>query len=240
MKIRLLRTKVLNNLQSEIVNNLDRYRMGTFDFLSEDSANYFEIDSEVDEAKLALVDVSATDHEEISCCMRIHEAMGSIAPYLARDPRLWVYLTHSCLLEYSRKRWPIPKDNEKAISHIQKHFFANGTRGIERDNAASRLWWMAALCSRVSGMTLQESLTCFLHQYDVRANIIERPTTSQSIPIFSAVIKKLDESYKGNQRLFDRETFRSVMKELNLLGGVKLLSALDDNDIHTVVDNCMK
>ncbi len=165
--------------------------------------------------------------------------MHDIPPYLARDSRLWVYLTHTLLLDYSRKRWPIPNDDEKAVTHIRKHFFANGARGIERDNATSRLWWMANLCDRVDGLSLLDALIIFLHQYDVRANIIERPTTSQSVPVFSAVIKKLEKSFKQDQKLFEREKFRQVMKELNLQGGVKLLCALDEPEIEKIVDKCM-
>jgi hypothetical protein len=240
IKLRLLRSKMVQELNAGIADNLVRYRSGDFHFLEADPSNYFEIDQELDEQKMALVDCESEDHKEVDCCMHIHEAMGQIPPYLARDSRLWVYLTHTLLLGYSRKRWPIPEDDEKAVAHIRKHFFATGARGIERDNAASRLWWMATLCGRINGLTMKEALTSFLHQYDVRANIIERPTTSQSIPVFSAVIKKLDESYKGDQKLFEREKFRQVMKELNLKGGVKLLGALDEKEIGKIVDECLK
>lgn len=239
-KIRLLRARIIQQLTAEISSNLDRYRTGNFYLMDSDPANYIESKQEFDPEKLALVMCEDTAHKEVECCKAIFEAIGSIPPYLARDERLWVYLTHTSLLEYSRKRWPIPQDDEKAIAHIRKHFFAIGTRGIERDNAASRLWWMAALCSRVDGITLDESLTAFLYQYDVRANIIERPTTSQSIPVFSAVIRKLHQSYKGDEAkaLFERARFRSLMKELNLRGGVKLLGALSEAEIGSIVDAC--
>ena len=193
-KIRLLRTQIIQQLSANVADNLARYRTDDFEFLEEDPSNYIEIDQELDEQKLATVDCEIDDHKEVESCIHIYEAMGTIPPYLARDPRLWVYLTHTSLLAYTRKRWPIPVDDNKAVAHIRKHFFAAGNRGIERDNAASRLWWMATLCSRVKGLSLTEALTSFLYQYDVRANIIERPTTSQSVPVFSAVLKKLDES----------------------------------------------
>ena len=56
-----------------------------------------------------------------------------MTPYLARDARIWCYLTHTYLLEYSRNRWPIPADDEKAVKHIVSHFFTKGVRGFERD-----------------------------------------------------------------------------------------------------------
>jgi len=239
-KMRLLRSQIIQQMTAAVPENLASYRTGNFDLLASDPAHYIEIEQYVDEQKLALVDGNANDHKEVECCEKIYEAMGQMPPYLARDARLWVYLTHTSLLEYARKRWPIPPKDEEAVAHIRKHFFAVGARGIERDNAASRLWWMASLCNKVKGLSLTEALTSFLYQYDVRANIIERPTTSQSGPIFSAIINKLNASYQGDKTLFKREKFRAVMKELNLRGGVKLLEALDDEAIGGVVDECLK
>lgn len=238
-KIRLLRSRAIQQLTTDISSNLDRYRKGSFDFLEADPANYIECEQLLDELKLLQVACTADDHKEVECCIAIFGAMGAIPPYLARDSRIWVYLTHTVLLDYARTRWPIPADDEKAKAHIRKHFFATGARGIERDNAASRLWWMAALCNRVDGLALEDSLKAFLHQYDVRANIIERPTTSQSIPVFSAIIKKLHEALTTNdESLFEREKFRSVMRRLNLKGGVKLLGALSSADLNALVDEC--
>lgn len=55
----------------------------------------------------------------------MNQAMGGMSHYLARDERIWVYLTHTTLLSYARTRWPIPEDNEKAVKHIKSHFFAS-------------------------------------------------------------------------------------------------------------------
>lgn len=236
--VKLLKTVALKELTASIEANLEKYRSGSFDFLEVDSANYFEIDAQLDTLKIALVSCTPTDHNEIECCIAIHESLTGVTPYLARDPRLWVYLTHTVLLQYARTRWPIPDDKTKAISHIKKHFFAIGNRGIERDNAASRIWWMASLCYRVSNIPLREALSAFLDQYDVRANIIERPTTSQSVTVFNALVHRLCESYKSDKKLLERENFRPVMKKLNLKGGVKLLEALNDTQVNSILDEC--
>jgi hypothetical protein len=163
------------------------------------------------------------------------QALPEITPYLARDERFWVYLSHTNLIKYARARWPIPDENEKAVAHIQTHFFARGERGIERDNLGSRLWWMAHICGRVEDMAISEALQVFLYRADVRANIIERPSTSQNTVLFSAIIRKLKESFEGNRALFERGKFRAFMKELNLQGGVTLLDSLDNVSIREIV-----
>lgn len=238
MKLRLLKAVKIKELLDKISENLDLYRNCDFEYLKTDPANYFVIMHDADESKLSLIDCEESDHKEVENCKTMYEAMGNLSPYLARDERLWVYLTHTDLLPYTRKRWPIPDDDDKAVKHIRNHFFVTGARGYERDNSSSRLWWMVSLCNRVDGLSLKQALTCLLYQYDVRANIIERPTTSQSVPVFSAILKKLNESYQGDKSLFDREKFRSAMRKLNLIGGTKLLGALEQKDVEQILDRC--
>ena len=95
---------------------------------------------------------------------------------------------------------------------------------------------MASLCDRTDGLSLEEALACLLYQSDVRANIVERPTTSQNIRIFSAILKKLHDSYKNDKKLFERDRFREVMKWLNLAGGVKLLGALPEIKVMRILE----
>ena len=124
---------------------------------------------------------------------------------------------------------------------IAREFFSKSVSGLcaARSDNLLQLWWMASLCNRAAGIQLTEALTCFLHQSDVRANIVERPTTSQNVTIFSAVLKRLNQSYNGDKALFDREKFRAIMKELNLRGGVKLLAALPEPTIERILDECI-
>lgn len=239
MKARFLKSAKVQELMSKISENLEFYRNGNFDSMTNDPAHYFETDLDIQEDMLSAISCDKDDLKEVECCMKMYQALGEVSHYLARDERLWVYLSHTFLLGYARTRWPIPTDDEEAIKHIRTHFFCVGARGVERDNVASRLWWMASLCNRTAGMSLEDALICFLHQSDVRANIIERPTTSQNIRVFSAVLKKLNESYKSDKTLFNREKFRSVMKGLNLRGGVKLLGALPEPRIMHILEECI-
>lgn len=239
MNVRFLKTLTIKELYDRVPDNLEEYRTGNFEFLMTDSSVYFEGDKEMGCDKLAKISCDDSDHKEVRNCELMYSALDGLTPYLARDERLWVYLTHTILLAYTRKRWPIPGDEDKAVSQIRLHFFANGTRGIERNNAASRLWWMAHLCSRVDSLTLQESLETFLFQSDVRANIVERPTTSQSVHVFSAIIKKLYQSLMDDKKLFQRDVFRTFMKELNLQGGVRLLDVLGDDEVDKILASCI-
>ena len=239
MEVRLLRSGKEKELLDTIEENLENYRQGNFSYLLSDSSLFINTKITVKESELQKLDCDENDDNEVENCILIYNAFDGLTHYLARDSRLWVYLTHTYLLEYTRKRWKIPQDTEKAIHHIKNHFFVMGARGFERDNGASRLWWMADLCDRVEGLSLNEALTSLLYQYDVRANIIERPTTSLSTDVFSAIIKKLNESYNGDKKLFDRKIFRTMMRNLNLRAGVNLVSAMNEDEVSKILDECV-
>lgn len=180
MRARFLKSTVLRALEAKIPDYLTEYRSGSFPKIMHDPESYFESELEIDLDQLSTIVGTSSAPNEVACCLRAHSAFTGITPYVARDERLWTYLTHTDLLEYTRTRWPIPDDDEKAVKHVKTHFFCIGARGIERDNAISRLWWMAYLCDRTPELSLEEALTYFLYQSDVRANIVERPTTSRT------------------------------------------------------------
>jgi hypothetical protein len=234
--LKLFKKSAVQDLFEKVPENLNLYRVGTFKSLLSDSSLFLDSSCTLDEDIAKAVTCTTNDDNEVGCCLAVAKGLSGVTAYLARDERLWVRLTHIEFIEYSRTRWAIPKDDEKAAAHIRKHFFARGARGVERDNAVSRLWWMHTICAKVQHLTVEQALRAFLYQSDVRANIIERPTTSQNPTVLSAVVNKLHESFLGDKALYEREKFRAVMKKLNIEGGIRLLEALDYKEIKEVVD----
>lgn len=237
-KARFLKSASLEELRNSIRKNLDQYRTGDFSAITADPAYWFEHEIEVDETKLSeLRAPSDGKYYEVQNCRVIYEALKNLSPYEARDERFWAYLTHTFLLEHARARWPIPTDDEVAIKHISKHFFGRDKRQIERDNVGSRLWWMAHLCSRVQSMQHEDALEAFLFRSDVRANLVERPTTSQCSELFGSILGKLALSLNGGKHLFERATFRKLMMEINSVGGYKLLDCLPKAQVDEIIDD---
>lgn len=99
---------------------------------------------------------------------------------------------------------------------------------------------MAHLCVRIPELKREEALAAFLFKTDVRANLIERPTTSQSEELFGAVLRKLIASYRGDKRLFERKTFRTLMSEINSVGGFKLIDCLDADQSDELVNGLVR
>jgi hypothetical protein len=233
--MRMLRDATVESLRQAVPQNLDQYREGNFSFIDLDPGLWIELKVDASDAALyTLMLPSGGEDYEVENCMAVYDYLPTLTPYDARDERLWSYLSHTVFLQYARARWPIPADDGKAVAHIQTHFFARSHRQVERDNAVSRLWWMAHLCTRVQGLTQRDALEAFLFRSDVRANIIERPTVAQSTGVFSMILRSLVQSYSGQKALFERSMFRKVMVELNSIGGFKLLDALPDPELSQV------
>jgi hypothetical protein len=243
VKARYLRHAALEELRENVPDNLESYRSGSFGYLTTDSSKFFEGTFEMDDEKIAALrfpSPTLTTQYEDENCITCYEALADLSPYEARDERFWAYLTHTHLLDYARHRWLIPADDEAAIKYIRNHFFGRDKRQIERENAGSRLWWMAYMCRRVEGLSFQEALQVFLYRADVRANLVERPTVSQSTVVFNAMIKKLHQSYGGKKMLFDRRYNRPLMVRINSVGGVKLLDCLTQKQMSDLIDRVVE
>jgi hypothetical protein len=234
----LLRDRAVGQLRNDVHANLSRYREENFDFLTEDSQWRFETDIELDENEVSAIRTPTADENfDAYNCAAMLRIFPKLTPYQGGDERLWTYMAHTLLLKYGRARWPIPTDDEKAIGHIRKHFFASAQRQLERDNLASRLWWMGHLCKRAPSINIEKALEVLLFRSDVRANVIERPTVSQSIPVFTAILRKLLASYEGDKHLFERRLFRRIMIALNGKGGFKLLDVLNAAQIDNLLND---
>jgi hypothetical protein len=237
MKVRFLKSVSLEELRANVDSNLERYRSGNFDDLAADHSMWFEVNSEYDPKGFEkLKPPKGGNFYEQENCLIFYNSFNNITPYEARDERLWAYLSHTYLFKHAQQRWKIPDDDEQAVRHIRNHFFASNKRSLERDNVASRLWWMAHLCGRVKGLDRSTVLEVLLHKADVRANIVERPTVSQSLNVFSVLIQKLKSSLDADGSLFERNKFRPLMKEINSVGGFKLLECLPEKDLHKIID----
>lgn len=243
LQFKMFKRSIVDQLSVSIMENLECYRRGNFHEIVRDPNSYIssEVRIAVDNIELFCMGPHSEDTDR-DCCVALWDMLppGSLPRSVARDERLWVYLTHDVFLDYSRLRWPIPSDDKMAISHVRRHFFAKTARGLERDNAISRLWWMSAICSNVSTMPLDQVLEVFLYMSDVRANVVERPTTSQNPKLLESIVSHLKQSYDTDKGLFQRERFREFMKQINLAGGVKLLDGINEAEIMEMVDASKK
>lgn len=236
-KIRFLKSDCVASLKGSIKTNLERYRSGDFSELLEDFESEFSICYSVFN-EIEVPDI--TDPKDVQNCLVVKKALHELTPFAARDERLWAHLSHGPLLDYTRNRWPIPSDEEKAISSIRSHFFATNKRDLEARNSIARLFWLAHIASRVKHLPLQKSLELILYRQDVRQNFIERPTVLQAEPILVAVVSNLRLSWENDKKLFERDVFRSIQERLNEYCGYTFVESLPEAKVREIVDTIVK
>jgi hypothetical protein len=88
MKSRYLRGAILEELRRNVPSNLERYRSGSFEYLSTDFSNWFEGAFDFDESDLSsfLVPDASGQGDEENCAL-CYRALSGLSPYEARDER---------------------------------------------------------------------------------------------------------------------------------------------------------
>lgn len=165
--------------------------------------------------------------------LSVYQALGNITPQQATDERLWLHLTHCELWGYTRARWPLPDSLAERREQIETHYLVPKNRGLIRNNAVARLWWMGFAASRCEFYDAKKALQILLYRSDVRANVLERPSLAASGEIFNGVMKMLGESYGKQKELFSqRDKYREIMKKLNQVGGRRMLNEIGPNGVY--------
>ena len=235
-KVNTLKIGSVERLKDAIASNLAFYEGGDDDCLS----HFFAGEEPDRETKIVIPGLpdglqmpSGANLRDKENSVLIYRALETLQPRQAAAEVVWAHLTHYTYPAYVRARWPIPPKADKAgkVAHIGRHWFVSGGgRGLIRDNAVSRLWWMGFVASQCEGISLDNVLTAALHRQDVRKNLFERSFCA-SAPIFSAMMKCLHSSYTGRRKLFERDRFRKLSNALNRVGGRRLLDALMPGDL---------
>ena len=225
----------VDSLRAQIKKNLPWY-CNEKDALALDLEEYGEISLLVDPACFETLNnrYDVTDDKEN--IITIYQALNCLSLQQATDERIWTYLTHVLAKEYTSKRWnAIPEDDEKAVKYIEAHYFVTGVRGLIRDNAVARLWWMGHVASRCKDYSLEKTLSILLKVSDVRANLLERPFASASPEVFSGIIRVLGKVFDSEDpAIYQRKNFREFMKRVNQQGGRIMFNALNSKKLDEV------
>lgn len=236
-----LRQQALDRLIQDVPINLERYRSGNFEYLQSDPIFYRDLDVDPHGAVDLTLD-SAAEHDAFNAA-KLWQAFSHLSAADGRDRRLWTMLSHTTFLPYARARYPIPPSDEEAIKLIRAHWFAGNNRALERDQAISRLWWFAFLANRTENLSLEDALNALLYRTDLRANLIERPTMAQCVPLFSAWLEVLhrarEEATDEEPAFYKRSVYRSALKRLNAFGGYRLLNSMTSAGLKELVTSSL-
>ena len=181
-----------NSTMSKLIGNVHKnkqsYMSGDFkNFFHDHKNNLRDVGVKINLTKIKNLSGSSKDEVDDSC--KIYSAISGMHPSLAVRANIWMYLSHTHLLEYGRKRW---LSSEKAI---QKHFLSPTAQMLRDDHASSRPWWNAHIASKIAGSNdiskIKAALLIFARTTDTRMSTIERPTVFGDIHLARLILKKL-------------------------------------------------
>ena len=250
-RTRLFHQSTVDTLKVSIKENLPWYR-GQDDNMPEhidDAYREMSDSASADFSCFEVLNSNCADSDDPKNVIAVYDAFKFLSPQQASEECIWTYATHRIELakQYTATRWnKTPNDDDKAVKYIQSHYFVSGIRGLIRDNAVSRLWWMGYIASRCQDYDLEKMLIILLRDSDVRANLLERSSMSMSNEIFSGVVrllgKSLDERSEDDKAedksppIYVRKNFRKLMKMLNQRGGRIMLNALNKKQLDNVLN----
>ncbi|MBE7476011.1 MAG: hypothetical protein B6D44_00325 [Ignavibacteriales bacterium UTCHB2] len=199
---------------------------------------------EVNENFSLKLPLSSAELYDMENSISLYSEFKSITETQASDNRLWTYLSHINLWEYMRKRWPAEKlgeesedlfdelsvKNRQANFIISRYHLKTPNRRRLLRNGISRLWWYAHLTYDDKRSDPFELTRILLAHQDKAQNLLERSLGSDN-KILVAVLEYL----KFNPGL-TREQVRDKIKEINLVGGVKNLHLLEQNEILEIIN----
>jgi len=230
----------LEDLNTNIELNLNRYKNGDFNDLAEQPSwkrtpllNYDATTFR------GLSGKSANENVEMQI---IYSQLGELTPRLASCLNTWVGLTHTHLLEYGRERWLKPhfKDKDKLIASIRKHFFSGSRNGVRDDNAAGRLWWTAYIGHRIASgdsTKIGEVMTPLMRTTDTRQATIERPGIFNEPRLANSISNYLAQGHYP-EAAANEAKFREFVKNIGFYSNGRYFGDMSHDDIFEFLKTC--
>jgi Family of unknown function (DUF6339) len=241
MKVRYFRQSKLDALKANIDGNLKRYKSNTV-WVEEFFGNEpFSLEADVPgttELELVLPDRSGDN--DLENTRRVYSTFKHLSRAQASDERLWAYMTHALCWEYMRSRWPIEGRGDRAerkspVAYVRERYFFMGYkhRALVR-NGLARLWWYGQISYDPGREDPFELTALLLYTLDITQSLLERAFSSGESTVRGVLLALADWRSQG-ESMPDRETFRTAMRYLTLLGGVTVLDALGEQGIREQV-----
>lgn len=166
---------------------------------------------------------------DCECAIALYEAYKDISPVFAQEERLWVYLSHVELFTYLKKRWSI-KDEKDQLNFIRNHWFRS-KNGLMRSSLMG-LWW-AVYCTidengEKNGEDKYRLTRILFSNYSFRTTFFGASELFWYRDATRGILRFLVDNPEIIKNNFENRS-QFITKYFNQLGGIKQLSALDED-----------
>lgn len=154
---------------------------------------------------------------------------------LATDSRLWTTLAFRDLKDYVTSRHkPKSTTDEDLSTYFRNKFFISSSRGLMRDQAISRLWWMGHLACQIDENNPQQVLSIFLKTVDNASQFWGRPSISAAPNLTTAIYEVMVANNYATTRT--KDNFSGFMIDIDKIAGRRVLAYLDPSELQDEID----
>ena len=227
---------VADTLMDGVEENIERYRADGFEDMAGQGNWEIATDLTFDTAPLRDLSPERSAEAEKNNSVLVWRSLRELTPALATENRIWIRFTHLECLDFCRRRWLTGEPENKHVSTVRTHFFANTRTRWRDDNAISRLWWNYWIAQRLMPEDPEKALGIILHVLDMRLSTVERPGLFIRPKIAAGILRAFarDEWVLGSA-----ERWREFMKVLNKQGAGRVFEVMSDAETDRVMDVCL-
>lgn len=226
--------------------NLDKYYLKFFTE-KDNKWMYFAFEGEIFKEYKTIPDIelswleqgSVEGEIDVKNIQTFYSALQFISPSQASDERLWAGLCCGPFYAFMRNRSKFDKKDAVApkCSRIRECFFLKGSRPGYFRNLLSKLWWVGYLVYDASNKEHYEKLK-IIGTNDISSKISEifySYTYSSNKNVLNGIIMGLKYFKEKNIYVSVRNHLRPTVQELNLVGSVRLLDIIPEEEIAQIV-----
>jgi Family of unknown function (DUF6339) len=164
--------------------------------------------------------------DDLESSIKIFQALKHLDLVQANDKRLWVTLCHTIFFDYVKKRWAINMLSSNDVIKDRFHYEGAGQRA-RNQNSIARLWWSAKLTYDEKRGDPFELTKLLWEKQDFYQNLIDRKFST-----YPETLKAFLNFYSKNRNLDLKGDMRRLFKGINALGGVRILSLMDEKEVN--------
>lgn len=213
-------TQLLNYKTDEAIRK--RYNHEMFDF---SEATWLRDTVRLDLDLNEIDKLSTSPLGDMDSSIKIFNALKHLDLVQANDKRLWVTLTHTLFYNYTRKRWGIGESSSDDTIKDRFHFEGAALRQ-RNQNSVARLWWASKLTYDPKRDDPFELTKLLLEKQDFYQNLIDRRFST-----YRGTLIGFLNFYSKNKHLDLKLEMRKLFKGLNALGGVRVLSLMQEQEV---------
>ena len=179
-------------------------------------------------------DISAFENSRI-----LYESLRGLDRTMASDQRLWAWLAHVPFMDYMAKRWPVAdQPKEKRAQYIAQHWFiGTQTTTAYLRHGIALLWWGAHMTYDEKRNDPFELTREFFALYEYTRML------TGSLGKSDLFVHVLLEFVMKNQEYFGQykeDKVRALMRQLNFIGAYRILPALDEKNLRTILEDAIR